>query len=136
MKTLRLALPLLVLILSASCAAAHPFAIPFRAMPVPAGPATYYYVVTGVDANGLESANSNQATATLVQGMNKGVTLTWTNPAPGAGQSAIVSNNVYRGTTSGGPYTKINSAPVTGGTTYLDPFVAPAAPTGTAATVN
>jgi len=135
MKTLRLALPLLLCILFGSVASAHPFAL---RVPLPAPTATYYYVVTGVDANGLESANSSEAKATLVQGMTKGVTLTWVNPSPAAGsnQSAIVSNNVYRGTIQGGPYTKINTAPVTGGTTYLDPFVAPPVPTGTTAAVN
>jgi fibronectin type 3 domain-containing protein len=43
-----------------------------------------------------------------------GVTLTWT-----AGTGSTSSYNVYRGTTSGGPYTKLGGMPVTA-TTYTD----------------
>jgi len=47
------------------------------------------------------------------------VTLTWT-----ASTSPNVSGyNVYRGTASGGPYTKVNSALITGQTNYLDTTV-------------
>ncbi len=47
------------------------------------------------------------------------VTLTWT-----ASISPNVSGyNVYRGTTSGGPYTKVNSALIAGQTYYLDTTV-------------
>ncbi|HEY6943741.1 MAG TPA: fibronectin type III domain-containing protein [Candidatus Acidoferrum sp.] len=42
------------------------------------------------------------------------VTLTWE-----ASTSAVKGYNIYRGTKSGGPYTKINSDPVPG-LTYLD----------------
>jgi fibronectin type 3 domain-containing protein len=45
-----------------------------------------------------------------------GLNLSWTAPA---GADSAVSYNVYRGTVTGGPYAKINTAPVTA-TTYLD----------------
>lgn len=96
---------------------------------------TFFYVVTSVDSNGLESVNSNEVNATLVQGMTKGVTLTWTAAAASNG-ATITGYNVYRASKTGGPYTKVNSALVTGGTTYLDPFVSPGAPTLSPPTVN
>jgi hypothetical protein len=47
----------------------------------------------------------------------KTATLTWVaSTTPG------VSYNVYRGTTSGGPYTKLNASPITG-LTYVDSTV-------------
>lgn len=98
---------------------------PARAQAAP----TFFYVVTAVDANGFESVFSTQASATLTQG-TKTVTLTWTAPAVPAGGAAIVGYNVYRSQTSGGAYAKITAAPVTGGTTFADPFVAPNAPSG------
>jgi len=99
-----------------------------------AGP-TYYYVVTAVDTAGFESAFSNQATAMFNQG-NTTVTLTWTASVVPTGGNAIAGYNVYRGTVSGGPYTKINTSLVTTGLTFADPFVIPNAPTGAAATVK
>jgi hypothetical protein len=46
------------------------------------------------------------------------VVLSWTaSTTPG-----VIGYNVYRGTTSGGPYSKLNSSPVTG-TTYTDDTV-------------
>ena len=73
--------------------------------------ATYYFVVTAVNSTG-ESGYSNQAGATLIPGAptnltatagNGQVTLTWNAPI------GATSYNVYESTTSGGPYTKINS---------------------------
>jgi hypothetical protein len=98
-----------------------------------AGP-TYYYVTTTVDVNGFESVYSNQATATFNQGQHNAV-LTWTAATVPTGGAAIAGYNVYRSKTSGGPYTKINSALVVG-VTYTDSFVLPNAPTGLAAPTN
>ena len=98
-----------------------------------AGP-TFYYVVTAVDANGFESAFSNQATATFTQG--KHITnLTWIASVMPTGGAAIAGYNIYRGTVTGGPYTKVNTALVTG-VTYADTFVLPNAPSGITATTN
>lgn len=92
---------------------------------VQASAPTFYYVVTAVDASGFESVNSNQATATFNQGQHI-VTLTWVAPT---GTDPAVSYNVYRGTVSAGPYTKINTSPVTS-VTYADTFQQPNAPSG------
>lgn len=46
------------------------------------------------------------------------VLLTWTPSVSGN----LIGNNIYRGTTAGGPYTKLNSSPVAG-TTYTDTTV-------------
>jgi hypothetical protein len=87
---------------------------------------TYYYVVTAVDPNALESVNSIQAsvtppspatsltanTATAGQ-----VTLSWTASAT----AGVTGYNVYRGTTQGGPYTQIASQVAT--TSYPDSSV-------------
>lgn len=103
---------------------------------------TYFYVTTAVDVNGLESGNSNEASATLKQGMKTGVTLTWVAPAVGTGQAAVAGYNAKRSTVSGGcangvsaTCVKLNSALITG-TTFVDPFVSPGTPTGLGATVN
>lgn len=110
-----------------------------------ASPATFYYVITAVDANGLESSPSPQTSATLKQGMTKGVTLTWTNNAPTlTGQLPPSVNNIYRSATSGGcavtsasTCTKVGSVTVgSGSLTFVDPFVAPPAPSGPTQTVS
>ena len=97
---------------------------------------TFYYVVTTVDTFGFESAYSNQATATFNPGCKCNVTLTWTAATVPTGGNPIAGYNVYRGTVSGGPYTKINSSLVTAGLTYTDPFVPPNATSGLAATTQ
>lgn len=95
----------------------------------------FFYVATTVDANGLESVNSNQVTATLSQGQHN-VNLTWTAATVPTGGAAIVGYNMYRSKTTGGPYTKINVALITSGVTYTDTFVLPNAPTLAAPTTN
>lgn len=92
-----------------------------------AGP-TYYYVATTVDANGFESVFSSQVVATFNQGQRI-ATLTWTAPTIPMGGAAVAGYNIYRGTASGGPYTKINSTLVTA-VTYSDTFVLPNVPSG------
>lgn len=94
------------------------------------GATTFFYVTTAVDANGDESIFSNEASATLKQGMAVGVTLRWT-----ASTTPNVTYNVYRSTKTTGPYTKLNTAPVTA-LTFVDPFVAPVAPSGLATGVS
>lgn len=62
---------------------------------------TYYYVVTGVDSNGLESTKSAESSiAVTVTGSFNSVILTWT------GISTAVSYNVYRGVSPGGENVK------------------------------
>lgn len=87
---------------------------------------TYYYVVTALNHT-TESQYSNQAAATPTAGTpnaptgltaapgNASVTLAWT---ASTGSPVPTGYDVFRGTTTGGPYTQIatNSA----GVTYLD----------------
>lgn len=96
----------------------------------------FFYVATTVDANGLESAFSNQVTASLAQGQHN-VNLSWTIPTVPTGGAAIAGFNVYRATTTGGPYTKVNTTLLAAtATTYTDSFVLPNAPTLAAPTTN
>jgi hypothetical protein len=97
-------------------------------LPAQATGPTFYYVVTTVDTTGLESVFSNQVSAILTQGKHID-TLTWTASTVVTGGNPIAGYNVYRGTVSGGPYTKINTALVTS-VTYSDTFVPPNAPSG------
>ena len=98
------------------------------------GGPTYFYVATTVDANGFESAFSNQATAVFAPAQHNAV-LTWTAATVPAGGAAVAGYNIYRSKTSGTGYVKINAALVTG-VTYTDSFVLPNAPSGLAATTN
>lgn len=41
------------------------------------------------------------------------ITLSWVAPSPIGGSGTIAGYNVYRSTTTGGPYTKLTSTPVT-----------------------
>ena len=98
---------------------------------------TYYYVVRAVDTFDNESGNSNQASATPTDTIppaaptglsasagNQTVSLDWSNN----GEADINGYNVYRSTTSGGTYTRLNGTllgssnytdnSVTNGTTY------------------
>jgi hypothetical protein len=88
---------------------------------------TFFYVATAVDASGFESSFSNQITVAFGQG--KHITaLTWN-----ASTSTVVGYNIYRGTSSGGPYVKLNATPIAA-LIYSDTFVLPNAPSGLAAT--
>jgi len=75
----------------------------------------YYYVVTGVDSNGIESAYSNEATATPTQPLpaapedisavaGDGQVLVGWSPVDSAS-----GYNVYQSTISGGPYTLVGT---------------------------
>lgn len=87
---------------------------------------TFFYVATTVDANGFESAFSNQVSATFNQGQ-KTVVLTWVAAVVPAGGAAVAGYNIYRAKVTGGPYVKVNTALVTA-VTYSDSFVLPNAP--------
>ena len=78
--------------------------------------------VTGTEASSLSIADNSSGSPQTVSLSGAGthdVILSWTaSTTPG-----VVGYNVYRGTTSGGPYpTQLNSAPING-TTYTDETV-------------
>ena len=75
---------------------------------------TYSYRVRATDAAGNLSSYSNVATATTTLSISHSVTLSWV-----ASTTPSVSYNVYRSTTSGGPYTKINGSLIAG-LSYVD----------------
>ncbi len=97
---------------------------------------TYYYVVTAEDTAGGQSGNSNETSATPQAGPpapptglvatagDKQVSLDWNDNT----EPDLAGYNIYRSTTTGGPYSKINGASVaasdyidtglTGGVTY------------------
>ena len=76
-------------------------------------------------ASGIISFLSNAANSPTVETLTgsgtaappHSVSLSWTTSP-----SEVVGYNVYRGATSGGPYTKVNSA-LNAGTSYIDPSV-------------
>lgn len=110
-----------------------------------AAPPTFYYVVTAVDINGFESFYSLEVSATFLKvpatppatGLYQQhiADLTWIAPLIPTGGAAIAGYNVYRASTTGGPYTQINAALVTG-TLYTDSFTLPNAPSGLAKTLR
>ena len=97
---------------------------------------TYYYVVTAEDSGGNESANSNEVSATpnalppapptglVATAGDKQASLDWNDNS----EPDLAGYNVFRSTTQGGPYSKINAGLVaasdyvdtglTGGVTY------------------
>jgi hypothetical protein len=83
------------------------------------GTRTYYYVVTAIDTSNNESNDSSEVSATPTDTIppaaptgltatagNQTVSLDWNNNS----ESDMNGYNVYRSTTSGGPYTKLNGA--------------------------
>ncbi|HYO08053.1 MAG TPA: Ig-like domain-containing protein [Tepidisphaeraceae bacterium] len=80
-----------------------------------------YYVVTAVDNAGNESARSAEVSATRTNDSGapanpaglaavasvSGIALNWNNN----GEADLKGYNVYRSTTAGGPWTKLNAAP-------------------------
>jgi fibronectin type 3 domain-containing protein len=89
---------------------------------------SFFYVVTAVDSNNFESANSNQVTVVL-SSTHHTTNLTWTAST----STGIAKYNIYRGIVSGGPYALIGST--TGTTTaYMDTYLLPNPPTGLAGT--
>ena len=86
----------------------------------------YFYVATAVDSSGNESVFSNQAPigGCLPTAAKPHCALSWT-----ASTSTVSGYNIYRSTTSGGPYTRVNASLVVG-TLYTDTFSFPAPPSG------
>ena len=82
---------------------------------------TYYYVVRAENTSALESGNSNEASATPIDAppaaptglvatpASAQVSLDWADNA----EPDLAGYNVYRSTSTGGPYTKVNGALVT-----------------------
>jgi hypothetical protein len=85
----------------------------------------YYYVVRAVDTSTNASGNSNEASATPTAGPDitpppvpSGLNASPGNTTASLTWSAVIASdlagyNVYRSTTTGGPYSKINTALVT-----------------------
>lgn len=82
-----------------------------------------FYVATAVDTLGIESSFSNETSATVTNAHHT-VNLTWV-----ASTSNVSGYNIYRGTKSGGPYTKLNTSVITT-LTYSDVYTIPNPPTG------
>jgi hypothetical protein len=70
-----------------------------------------------VTSNASNSPATVSLSGTGVQAVTHSVTLSWT-----ASTSAVTGYNVYRSSTSGGPYTKMNST-IIAATTYVDSTV-------------
>lgn len=93
----------------------------------------FFYVARAVDAIGVLSAPSNEASAVFAPG-SKSVTLTWTASVPG--QDTAIGYFIYRGTAAGAESsTPLNGIPVTV-TSYTDTVASPNPPTGLQAATN
>lgn len=94
-----------------------PYAVSWNTAGVANG--TYTLAARARDASGNAATSSSRSvTVSNVAPAPKTVTLSWT-----ASTTAGVNYNIYRGTTSGGPYaTKVNATPVTG-TSFTDTTV-------------
>ena len=96
---------------------------------------TYYYVVTAVDTSNNESADSNEASVvpdgslpdTTPPAAPSGVAASAGDGQVGVswnanGESDLAGYDVYRGTSAGGPYSRLNGALLTN-TSYTDTAV-------------
>jgi hypothetical protein len=88
-----------------------------------------YYVATAVDANGIESSNSNEVVCAYTPAKIH-CSLSWT-----ASTSTVAGYNIKKSSVSGGPYTKVNSALITG-VTYAETYPVPNPPTGLVGVTN
>lgn len=87
------------------------------------GNLTSYYVVTAVDANGVESNYSNEASCALTTSKHT-CNLNW-NPST----SVVAGYYLYKGSIKGGPYTKVFTTPLNA-LTYNDVYLLPNPPAG------
>jgi hypothetical protein len=109
----RISLALLALLLAG---------FPFRAQ-TGSNPVNVYYIATSVDANGFESVASNEVVCAYTPAKFH-CALSWT-----ASTSTVAGYNVKKSNVSGGPYSKVNLALITG-VTYTDAYPVPNPPTG------
>jgi hypothetical protein len=91
------------------------FSVTFH--PMTAGNSTGALQLTGSSVSPLSVSLAGTATANTPAAQSHSVTLTWTETGSG-----IAGYNVYRGTTSGGPYAGINTSLVSS-TSYIDSSV-------------
>ena len=82
-------------------------------------PPTLIGVYTVTATSVADPTKSASATITVIAAVGHSATLTWQ-----ASTSSVAGYNVYRGATSGGPYTAINSS-LQAGTSYVDSTVLP-----------
>lgn len=108
------------------------FALGGGGQTTPNGP-TFWYTVTTVNAKGFQSVQPTAISATFLAGKNT-ANVTWTAAVVQADGTAIAGYNVWRGNSSIGPFTQINTALVTG-TSFSDSFQLPNAPSGLSVTV-
>jgi hypothetical protein len=80
----------------------------------PTSAGTSNFTVRVTDANSLTATQALSITISPAAPVNVSVALAWD-----ASTSSVIGYNIYRGTTSGGPYVKLNSIPVVG-TTYTN----------------